>query len=161
MSSNEGSTGRRNRHRWATAKAGIQPARALRRFSVTRSLRERLRFASRDRFAANDGFWITKDFGFRGVVPPNNPHPCSPLRRKLAEERLEVLITLRALNLEVDPEGAVSAFDRVSELAESHGLSIYDATQVELALRENLPLGTCDEALRRSARGSGVSLLLD
>lgn len=83
-------------------------------------------------------------------------------RRKLKpDERVEVLRTLRTLNLEVDPEGALLAFDRVSELAETHGLSIYDATYLELARRENLPLGTCDQALRRAARSCGVNLLTD
>jgi len=82
-------------------------------------------------------------------------------RRKLrAEERREALATLGGLNVTVDFEGATLAFGKVSEMAERCGLSVYDATYVELALRDGLPLGTTDEALRKAARQSGIPLLI-
>jgi predicted nucleic acid-binding protein len=73
-------------------------------------------------------------------------------RRKLrSEERHEAIASLRALNFAVDFEGAALAFGRISELAEKHHLSVYDATYLELALREHLPLGTVDERLQEAA----------
>jgi predicted nucleic acid-binding protein len=73
-------------------------------------------------------------------------------RQKLtSDERHEALATLKALNIKPDFEGASLAFGRVSELAERHGLSVYDATYLELALRERVPLITKDEALRSAA----------
>jgi predicted nucleic acid-binding protein len=82
-------------------------------------------------------------------------------RRKLkAEERRQALATLCGLNVTVDLEGAALAFGKVSELAERCGLSVYDATYLELALRDGLPLGTTDAALRKAARQSGIPLLI-
>ena len=82
-------------------------------------------------------------------------------RKKLkADERREALVTLRALNTKPDFEGTYLAFGKVSELAELHGLSIYDATYLELALREQAPLGTKDAPLQKAAKNSGVPLLL-
>ncbi len=82
-------------------------------------------------------------------------------RRKLkTNERRDALAMLRALNTEPDLHGATLAFGKLSELAETHALTVYDATYLELALRERLPLGTKDQALRAVARSCGASLLL-
>jgi predicted nucleic acid-binding protein len=81
-------------------------------------------------------------------------------KRINANERREALSTLQALGAKPDLEGALLAFGRISELAEVHGLSVYDATYLELALREQVPLGTKDEALQAAAKQHGVSLLL-
>jgi predicted nucleic acid-binding protein len=78
-------------------------------------------------------------------------------RKKLRQdERLEALATLLALNAAVDEEGHRFAFTKVSELALAHGLSAYDASYLELALRERLPLATKDEPLRQAASKAGV-----
>lgn len=44
-------------------------------------------------------------------------------------------------------------------LSEKHGLTVYDAAYLELALRRNLPLGTLDADLRKAAQAEGVPLL--
>jgi predicted nucleic acid-binding protein len=44
-------------------------------------------------------------------------------------------------------------------LAERHGLTLYDATYLELSLRRGLPLATFDAALRRAATATGADLL--
>jgi predicted nucleic acid-binding protein len=78
-------------------------------------------------------------------------------RRKLQRpERTEALELLRALGPVLDEDGARQAFGRVSELAAEHDLSVYDATYLELALRESLPLVTKDAGLRAAARRAGV-----
>lgn len=78
-------------------------------------------------------------------------------RKKLKkDERLEALAMLRTLNPDVDEEGHRFAFTRVTELAEEHGLSVYDATYLELALRERVPLATKDASLRQAATKAGV-----
>ncbi len=76
------------------------------------------------------------------------------------DERREALATLKTLNIKPDFEGASLAFGRVSELAELHDLSIYDATYLELALREQLPLITRDDGLRLAAQRCGLRLAL-
>ena len=44
-------------------------------------------------------------------------------------------------------------------MAEQHGLTVYDAAYLELALREGIPLMTLDNDLRKAARDSGVPLV--
>ncbi|MEO0030503.1 MAG: hypothetical protein RIS94_261 [Pseudomonadota bacterium] len=44
-------------------------------------------------------------------------------------------------------------------LARTHRLTAYDAAYLELALRENVPLATLDDALMRAARSEGVVLV--
>ena len=81
-------------------------------------------------------------------------------KRLQTHERREALALLRTLNVEPDLQGACLAFDKLTELAELHSLSVYDATYLELALRERLPLGTKDASLRAAAKKCGAALLL-
>ena len=82
-------------------------------------------------------------------------------RKKLqANERQQALLALKSLNLKIDHDGIANVFSRTSELADAHGLSVYDATYLELAVREQLPLATNDPALREAAANCGTQLLL-
>jgi predicted nucleic acid-binding protein len=61
-----------------------------------------------------------------------------------------------AITLDHSPnEGIVMA------LARQHRLTVYDASYLELALREALPLATLDGALAAAARQEGVAVLGD
>ena len=51
------------------------------------------------------------------------------------------------------------AFDQVLSLARHEQLTEYDAAYLELALRENLPLATLDDVLKRAAKKVGIALL--
>jgi predicted nucleic acid-binding protein len=84
------------------------------------------------------------------------------LRRKklLAEDRARALGALARLPLVVDDEGPRLALGKISELAAAHGLSVYDAVYLELAVRRRLPLASRDAALRRAAAACRVRLLL-
>lgn len=75
------------------------------------------------------------------------------------EERLAALTALAQLALRVDHEMAAHAFGKLSELAERHGLSVYDAAYLELATRKKLPLACKDGPLRGAAKRSRVKLL--
>ena len=44
-------------------------------------------------------------------------------------------------------------------LARRHRLTVYDASYLELAQRESVPLATLDGALRGAARAARISLL--
>jgi predicted nucleic acid-binding protein len=62
-----------------------------------------------------------------------------------------------ALHVQVDsvrPE-----MTAVRKLADAHKLSAYDATYLELAVRESIPLATNDAALAKAARVHGVKTL--
>jgi predicted nucleic acid-binding protein len=50
------------------------------------------------------------------------------------------------------------AFSRLSDLASTHRVSVYDAAYLELAQRRQLPLGCKDGPLRQAATKAGVRL---
>lgn len=77
-------------------------------------------------------------------------HRLTAIQRKAAMEKLT------AMQLTVDEEGSRNAFGKTSELAEKYGLTIYDATYLELALRRSLPLASRDEALTKAATRCGI-----
>ena len=76
--------------------------------------------------------------------------------RLTAGQRKAAMEKLTALQLTVDEEGTRNAFGKTSELAEKYGLTIYDATYLELASRRSLPLASRDEALRNAAKQCGL-----
>jgi len=81
-------------------------------------------------------------------------------RGKLTEEeRVTALAALAQLSVVLDHEMAALAFGKLSELATRHGLSVYDAAYIELALRKKLPLACKDGPLRTAAKRSRVKLL--
>ena len=80
-------------------------------------------------------------------------------RRITGDERRRSLTTLAALPIHIDPDTAAQAFGRTLSLAESQGLTLYDASYLELALRLVLPLASLDKKLRQAAQASGVELL--
>lgn len=70
--------------------------------------------------------------------------------------RLHALRALSDLPITCDPEMPRYAWTEAMDLAVEHGLTLYDATYLELALRRNLPLATFDQALRAAAAAAGV-----
>ncbi len=80
-------------------------------------------------------------------------------RRITIDERRRSLTTLAALPIHIDPDTASQAFTRTLSLAETQGLTLYDASYLELALRLALPLASLDKKLRQAASASGVALL--
>ena len=78
-------------------------------------------------------------------------------RRRITEsDTAAFLLNLSRLRLRVDrlPEE-----NTVFRLARMHRLSVYDATYLELAQREALPLATLDTDLRTAATSEGVAIL--
>ena len=70
------------------------------------------------------------------------------------------LSLLGAFDIEVDGVTMHAAWSRTLALAESFGLTLYDAAYLELTLRMGLPLATLDETLRRAVRKAGGALVL-
>ena len=80
-------------------------------------------------------------------------------RRKLTEHERQIAIGwLRGLPLRLDHDAATLAFSRLSELASTFTLSVYDAAYLELAQRRQLILGCKDGPLRTAAEQAGVRL---
>ena len=74
-------------------------------------------------------------------------------------ERLQAVAILAGLPIQVDTRTAALAWGATSELAASRGLTVYDASYLELALRLGLPLASNDKDLRQAAVACGVALM--
>lgn len=70
------------------------------------------------------------------------------------------LATLALYDIAVDDETMRLAWTKTVGLAENHGLTVYDAAYLELALRGGLPLATLDEPLRKAMKQAGGELAL-
>jgi len=68
------------------------------------------------------------------------------------------LALLRDMAIEVDTRSPAFALTDTLQLARRHGLSTYDASYLELALREGLPLATNDATLRKALKKAGGKL---
>lgn len=77
----------------------------------------------------------------------------------LAQDRDRALAALSQLPIMIDDGGPHRAFGTISQLAAEHGLSVYDAAYLELAVRRNVPLASRDQSLCKAAHQGGVKLL--
>jgi len=82
-------------------------------------------------------------------------------RRRIAPEQYaRARRALSRLTPTVDDEGPRGALGSISDLAEKHALSLYDAAYLELAIRRGLPLASRDADLNKTAKLCGVRTLL-
>lgn len=107
---------------------------------------------------------LTKDF--EALVPAIWPLEMANallvgerLKRVTTAEVSSILKRIVDLPISVDPIRVESAFGTILFLARKEHLSEYDASYIELALREGVPLATLDERLRHAASNSGVPLI--
>jgi predicted nucleic acid-binding protein len=78
-------------------------------------------------------------------------------RALVTEARSEAFLEMLAgVEITVDSATFFHAFSGTLQLARRHHLSVYDASYLELALREGLPLATLDDVLQKAARRAGV-----
>ncbi len=72
-------------------------------------------------------------------------------------ERKRAVDLLSGMNFTVDEMPGNSVFEATSALAEKHGLSIYDAAYLELAIRRRLQLASRDDTLNAAASKYGLA----
>lgn len=75
-------------------------------------------------------------------------------RRVGREQRLEILDNAAQLSLRTDP--TLPDIRTLSALADRRGLTVYDASYLELAARSNCDLITLDRTLAQAASAEGV-----
>ena len=81
-------------------------------------------------------------------------------RGRLSERQvMDIWDRLDRLPITADPETDAHAWGGSAALARRHGLTLYDATYLELAVRRRLPLATFDRALAAAAAVERVSVL--
>jgi predicted nucleic acid-binding protein len=80
-------------------------------------------------------------------------------RERIALDRIDgFLARLKALPIEAAQEIPVGIL-ALPNLAQSHGLTNYDAAYLALALKLDLPLATTDNDIRRAAHSAGVNIV--
>ncbi|RJP19264.1 MAG: VapC toxin family PIN domain ribonuclease [Candidatus Omnitrophota bacterium] len=81
-------------------------------------------------------------------------------RKRIQSNDVRQMISfLERLPIRVDTLRAHQIFSDVLTLAQEQTLSSYDATYLELAVRETLPLATLDKKLKAAAQKLGVRLI--
>lgn len=80
-------------------------------------------------------------------------------KRLTLAEATEFLSLLTQLNIEIDADVTQRAMHEIFSLASSEGLTTYDATYLDLAMRRALPLATRDQELIAAAKRVGVNIL--
>lgn len=79
-------------------------------------------------------------------------------KRSTEADTVKWLQSLALLPIEVEARDAPATFASVVPLARSHGLTGYDASYLELALRRGVPIATMEPRLRTCAQELGVML---
>ena len=82
-------------------------------------------------------------------------------RKKISlEEYMVARAVINRLRPSVDDEGGGLTAAHIADLALDHGLTVYDAAYLEIAIRRHLELASRDSKLNRAACKCGVRLLL-
>jgi len=79
--------------------------------------------------------------------------------RKTLAESSAFLKLVRALPIRTDDTPRHRVSDDILDIGRRFNLTSYDATYVELAVREGVPLATFDAAVRKCASNVGVKIL--
>jgi predicted nucleic acid-binding protein len=82
-------------------------------------------------------------------------------RKRITPELTQAFLDdLDRLPVDVDPPGSATVvFQTTQALCRKHRLTAYDAAYLELAMRDNQPLATVDDDLRRAAIAENVAVL--
>jgi predicted nucleic acid-binding protein len=103
----------------------------------------------------SDGGYVPAQFWFEVL------HGLARAERRgvvLPDEVEDFVRLLSKLPLRIDPAYDAPGMVSLRIMARRYGLSIYDASYVELALRTGLPLVTRDGSLAKAAKMAGVAL---
>lgn len=71
----------------------------------------------------------------------------------------DIINRLDLLTVRVQPAIDLDEIGPLAQFAVTHGLTTYDASYVQLALRSSSPLATLDNAMRRAAAALSIPLL--
>jgi predicted nucleic acid-binding protein len=71
-------------------------------------------------------------------------------------ETLRAVMLFKELAIHVDRAGNLQPFDTTLLLARTYGLTSYDASYLDLAIREGLPTATLDARMRNAATAAGI-----
>jgi predicted nucleic acid-binding protein len=80
-------------------------------------------------------------------------------RKRISFDQIVVFLTrLKALPIDTAQQSPHEILE-LPTLAQAHGLTIYDAAYLALAMKSNSTLATTDNALKKAAASAGVNIL--
>lgn len=98
------------------------------------------------------------------LVPPHwmievaNALRMGERRKRITPDDVAAFIRLLAeLPIEFDGDSSWETTEEAQRLSRAHGLTVYDAVYLELAMRRGLPLATTDAELLKAAGAVGVA----
>jgi predicted nucleic acid-binding protein len=80
-------------------------------------------------------------------------------KRISKQERSAIIADLDKLQIAIDIETSERAWRETLDLSDTHDLTTYDASYLELAIRLGDDLATLDKSLRQAAKREGVKVL--
>lgn len=107
-----------------------------------------------NRLDAEDLFWVPALWWYEVA----NALLMAERRRRISEaDRLALTQLYEQLPIQTDAHLTVHTIRQIQSLAMTHGLSAYDASYLELAIRKGLPLTTLDKPLIKAAKEAGLT----
>ncbi|KJW04351.1 type II toxin-antitoxin system VapC family toxin [Rickettsia argasii] len=80
-------------------------------------------------------------------------------KRLTINQRHQAIYTLKDLYIKIDQITLEHIWFETMDLAVQYGLTLYDASYLELALRCGLPIATLDKSLKQASKAAGVVVL--
>ena len=107
---------------------------------------------------------LARDYGI--VVPALSPFEIGNVflqaekkGRQTFLQMTEKMSAFAEMPIEIDHGSTFHHLSAILQLARSHGLTVYDAAYLELAMRRGIPLATKDKPMREAAKAVGLKVL--
>ena len=66
---------------------------------------------------------------------------------------------LDALTVIMDSQSVTESVSNIVPIAREHGICVYDAAYLDVAVRHGVPLATLDSALQKAGRKAGIEIV--
>ena len=77
-------------------------------------------------------------------------------KRLTTNQRHQAIYTLKDIYIKIDPINVEHTWLETMDLAAKYGLTVYDASYLELALRYSIPIATLDKSLKQASKLAGI-----
>ncbi|XVN40988.1 MAG: type II toxin-antitoxin system VapC family toxin [Rickettsia endosymbiont of Argas persicus] len=77
-------------------------------------------------------------------------------KRITTNQRHQAIYTLKDIYIKVDQTTLEHTWFETMDIATQYGLTLYDASYLELALRYGIPIATFDKSLKQASRKAGI-----
>lgn len=116
----------------------------------------------------NSSLHILEKLSHDGAIVPSiwlleisNVLLCAERAKRITlQQRQQALYYLKELPIKIDQPTIDRVWFHTLDIATEQGLTIYDASYIEIAIRYELPLATLDKALKRAAIALQIEIIV-